>query len=60
MESFNVHVCRMLDSEEGNIVVNDFWPYWMPHCPQTVTNTVNIDGMILLTGCNMGGRGWNP
>lgn len=54
-----VYVCRMLESEGGNMVLNDFWPYWMPQSPQTITNSIDMDGMVLLTGCNMGGRDWN-
>ncbi|GMH41363.1 hypothetical protein BSKO_09273 [Bryopsis sp. KO-2023] len=47
---------RALSGESGDITLEDIWPYWMPLGQGTITNSVELREMILLTGCNMGGK----
>lgn len=48
--------CRLLEGEGGDLVIEGFWPYWMTEGDPTVRNSAILKGMVLLTGCNMGGK----
>eukprot|EP00210_Caulerpa_lentillifera_P005380 g5142.t1 len=48
-------ISTMLQKQSGSLEINGFWPYWMTK-EESQLNSIQLDGMIVLTGPNMAGK----
>lgn len=53
--SSDFELIKSKDNKDNNIIVNDFFPYWMRKS-EAILNSLKIDNSLLLTGHNMSGK----